>query len=154
MEKCITNGGGDEALGSSDLLEQQKIIMWETLAQHTTPEIQRVVEFAKRIPGFTELLQDDQLTLIKTGFFEVWLVRLARMFNTQTWTVTLSDGQYLVKDQMDIIYNVSPSVYHQFIISLSVYQSSVYHQFINLILMIFFKFLHFFPLDEFQFYSN
>lgn len=41
-----------DGLTSTEILvDQQKIVMWETLAQYTTPEIQRVVEFAKRIPS-------------------------------------------------------------------------------------------------------
>lgn len=42
----------NDGLTSTEMLvDQQKIVMWETLAQYTTPEIQRVVEFAKRIPS-------------------------------------------------------------------------------------------------------
>uniref|UniRef100_A0A915KLL8 NR LBD domain-containing protein n=1 Tax=Romanomermis culicivorax TaxID=13658 RepID=A0A915KLL8_ROMCU len=87
-------------------MEQQKIVMWETLSQFILPEIQRVVEFAKRIANFTELMQEDQLVLIKTGFFEVWLVRMTRMFNRQSFTLTFSDGSYLTREQLELIYNL------------------------------------------------
>jgi hypothetical protein len=45
-----------------------------------SPAIRGVVEFAKRLPGFSLLSQDDQVTLLKAGVFEVLLVRLASMF--------------------------------------------------------------------------
>jgi nuclear receptor subfamily 1 group D protein 3 len=63
------------------------------------------VEFAKRIPGFTDLVQDDQLILIKAGFFEVWLVRISRMFNPQHFSVTFADGSVVIRDQLDLIYS-------------------------------------------------
>ena len=50
------------------------------------------MEFAKRIPGFALLPQDDQVTLLKAGVFEVLLVRLACLFDAQvsTWCVDCS----------------------------------------------------------------
>ncbi|KRZ33109.1 Nuclear hormone receptor E75 [Trichinella pseudospiralis] len=99
----MTNGEGLLPVGN--IIEQQKIIMWETLAQYITPEVQRVVEFAKRLPNFTEFLQGDQLVLIKGGFFEVWLVRMSRMFDIQFGTMTMCDGCFLGRDQLDVIYN-------------------------------------------------
>ncbi|KRZ18679.1 Nuclear hormone receptor E75 [Trichinella zimbabwensis] len=99
----MTNGEGLLPVGN--IIEQQKIIMWETLSQYITPEVQRVVEFAKRLPNFTEFVQGDQLVLIKGGFFEVWLVRMSRMFDIQFGTMTMCDGCFLGRDQLDVIYN-------------------------------------------------
>lgn len=41
--------------------------MWERCAHHLTEAIQYVVEFAKRLSGFMELCQNDQIVLIKAG---------------------------------------------------------------------------------------
>ncbi len=41
-------------MSSTELLEQQRIIMWQTLSGKVLPEIQHVVEFAKGIPGELE----------------------------------------------------------------------------------------------------
>ena len=71
-----------------------------------TPSIQRVVEFAKRVPGFPELSQDDQLILIKIGFFEVWLTHVSRLVNAQEMTLTLNEGATLSKQQMQLIFDV------------------------------------------------
>jgi hypothetical protein len=42
-----------------------------------TPSVVNVVRFSKNLPGFCELTQGDQMTLLKAGFFEVWLIRTA-----------------------------------------------------------------------------
>ncbi|XP_011662830.1 nuclear receptor ROR-beta [Strongylocentrotus purpuratus] len=40
-----------------------------------TPSVVNVVQFSKNLPGFCDLLQEDQMTLLKAGFFEIWLLR-------------------------------------------------------------------------------
>lgn len=54
--------------------------------------------------------QDDQLILIKIGFFEVWLGHVSRLVNSQEGTVTLADGVTLSKQQMDLIFDVMISL--------------------------------------------
>lgn len=41
--------------------------MWQQCAIHITSAIQYVVEFAKRISGFMDLCQNDQIILLKAG---------------------------------------------------------------------------------------
>lgn len=41
--------------------------MWQQCAHHITNAIQYVVEFAKRIAGFMDLCQNDQIILLKAG---------------------------------------------------------------------------------------
>lgn len=41
--------------------------MWQQCALHITNAIQYVVEFAKRISGFMDLCQNDQIILLKAG---------------------------------------------------------------------------------------
>lgn len=43
--------------------------MWQHCAIRLTDAVQYVVEFAKHIPGFRALSQNDQITLLKTGGF-------------------------------------------------------------------------------------
>lgn len=45
--------------------------IWEEFSMSFTPAVREVVEFAKRIPGFKELSQHDQVSLLKAGTFEV-----------------------------------------------------------------------------------
>lgn len=43
--------------------------MWQLCAVKITEAIQYVVEFAKRIDGFMELCQNDQIVLLKAGMW-------------------------------------------------------------------------------------
>jgi len=97
---------GSPSSVTADSLEHQKIVMWQHFAALVTPSIQRVVEFAKRIPGFLDLTQDDQLIMIKTGFFEIWLVHVSRMGSTLDNTLTFSDGSYITRQQMELMFDV------------------------------------------------
>lgn len=45
--------------------------IWEDFSLNFTPAVREVVEFAKHIPGFSSLSQNDQITLLKAGTFEV-----------------------------------------------------------------------------------
>ncbi|XP_058684780.1 nuclear receptor ROR-beta-like [Poecile atricapillus] len=61
--------------------------MWQRCARRVTEAIERVVEFAKRLPGFLELSQHDQIVLLKAGAMEVVLLRMSRVFNAATGSV-------------------------------------------------------------------
>ncbi|KAM9687908.1 nuclear receptor ROR-gamma [Trichechus inunguis] len=67
--------------------------MWERCAHRLTEAIQYVVEFAKRLTGFMELCQNDQIVLLKTGAMEVVLVRMCRAYNADNHTVFF-EGKY------------------------------------------------------------
>ncbi|XP_053289521.1 nuclear receptor ROR-gamma isoform X4 [Pleuronectes platessa] len=67
--------------------------MWQHCAIRLTDAVQYVVEFAKHIPGFRMLSQNDQIALLKTGSMEVVLVRMCRFFNTENNTVFF-DGKF------------------------------------------------------------
>uniref|UniRef100_A0A3Q1BKR3 Nuclear receptor subfamily 1 group D member 1 n=1 Tax=Amphiprion ocellaris TaxID=80972 RepID=A0A3Q1BKR3_AMPOC len=66
--------------------------IWEDFSLSFTPAVREVVEFAKHIPGFSALLQNDQVTLLKAGTFEVLMVRFATLFNVKEQTVTFISG--------------------------------------------------------------
>ncbi|XP_054274904.1 ecdysone-induced protein 78C-like isoform X2 [Macrosteles quadrilineatus] len=91
------------ATSTAESLEQQRVWLWQQLACHVTPSVQRIVEFAKRVPGFCELSQDDQLILIKVGFFELWLACIARLVSDSS--LTFADGTYVTRQQMEIMYD-------------------------------------------------
>ncbi|TNN02591.1 hypothetical protein fugu_010078 [Takifugu bimaculatus] len=71
--------------------------MWQHCALRLTDAVQYVVEFAKHIPGFRMLTQNDQIALLKTGSMEVVLVRMSRFFNTENNTVFF-DGKFARAD--------------------------------------------------------
>ncbi|XP_074553417.1 nuclear receptor subfamily 1 group D member 1 [Halichoeres trimaculatus] len=66
--------------------------IWEDFSLSFTPAVREVVEFAKHIPGFSSLSQNDQVTLLKAGTFEVLMVRFSSLFNVKEQTVTFISG--------------------------------------------------------------
>merc|ERR1719154_846717 len=59
---------------SSMCLAQEKYYIWKEFAGHMNDSIHDIVEFAKGIPGFSNLCQEDQLVLVKQGAFSVWVI--------------------------------------------------------------------------------
>jgi nuclear receptor subfamily 1 group F protein 4 len=52
--------------------------LWLECAQKLTAVIQQIIEFAKMVPGFMKLSQDDQIVLLKSGSFELAIIRMSR----------------------------------------------------------------------------
>ncbi|XP_060521024.1 ecdysone-induced protein 78C [Cylas formicarius] len=99
------DGDDGEGVASStaESLENDRCWFWQQFATCMTPSVQRVVEFAKRVPGFGGLGQDDQLILIKLGFFELWLSHVARMTSSQS--LTFDDGTVVTRQQLELMYD-------------------------------------------------
>ncbi|XP_026160818.1 RAR-related orphan receptor C a [Mastacembelus armatus] len=68
-------------------------MMWQQCAIYITNAIQYVVEFAKRITGFMDLCQNDQIILLKAGCMDVLLIRMCRVYNPINNTL-LFDGKF------------------------------------------------------------
>ncbi|XP_054166464.1 nuclear hormone receptor E75-like isoform X2 [Oppia nitens] len=77
----------------------------EDFSERFSPAIRGVVEFAKRIPGFGMLSQDDQVTLLKAGVFEVLLVRLACMFDSHSNSMICLNGLVLRREALHAASN-------------------------------------------------
>ncbi|KAK2584437.1 hypothetical protein KPH14_006817 [Odynerus spinipes] len=111
----------EAASSTAETVESQRIWLWQQFATRVTPSVQRVVEFAKRVPGFCDLSQDDQLILIKVGFFEVWLSHISKM--TTDSSMTFEDGTYITRQQMELMYEPDfVSALMQFTSSLNAHQ--------------------------------
>ncbi|XP_019762982.1 ecdysone-inducible protein E75 isoform X1 [Dendroctonus ponderosae] len=89
---CPLNPNPQPLTGQQELLQD--------FSKRFSPAIRGVVEFAKRIPGFSLLSQDDQVTLLKAGVFEVLLVRLTCMFDSQTASMICLNGEVLKRDSI------------------------------------------------------
>ncbi|XP_053310091.1 nuclear receptor subfamily 1 group D member 1 [Spea bombifrons] len=66
--------------------------VWEDFSLSFTPAVREVVEFARHIPGFQELTQQDQVTLLKAGTFEVLMVRFASLFDVRERSLRFLSG--------------------------------------------------------------
>ncbi|XP_057655843.1 ecdysone-induced protein 78C isoform X1 [Diorhabda carinulata] len=91
------------ASSTAESLEMERCWLWQQFASNITPSVQRVVEFAKRVPGFCALGQDDQLILIKIGFFEIWLSHVARL--TSNTSMMFDDGTTVSRQQLETMYD-------------------------------------------------
>ncbi|XP_032067683.1 nuclear receptor subfamily 1 group D member 1-like [Thamnophis elegans] len=67
--------------------------VWEEFLQCFTPAVKEVVEFAKSIPGFQSLCQQDQVMLLKAGTFQVLMVRFSTLFSPKEKKVTFLSGE-------------------------------------------------------------
>ncbi|KAJ8737420.1 hypothetical protein PYW08_000015 [Mythimna loreyi] len=97
------SGGEDAASSTTDRATDVRSLLWHNIALRMTPAVQQVVEFAKRLPGFHTLPQDDQLILIKLGFFEVWLTRISRLSSPDR--VVFEDGMVINHHQLIMTYD-------------------------------------------------
>uniref|UniRef100_A0A665WTB0 RAR-related orphan receptor C a n=1 Tax=Echeneis naucrates TaxID=173247 RepID=A0A665WTB0_ECHNA len=77
--------------------QSKVMLMWQLCAVKITEAIQYVVEFAKRIDGFMELCQNDQIVLLKAGSLEVVFIRMCRLFDSQKNAVYF-DGKFAGPD--------------------------------------------------------
>ena len=53
--------------------------LWLEIAERVTLAVQQIIEFAKMVPGFMNLLQDDQIMLLKGGRFSLRFLSLTRI---------------------------------------------------------------------------
>uniref|UniRef100_UPI00398E5394 nuclear receptor subfamily 1 group D member 2a n=1 Tax=Pristiophorus japonicus TaxID=55135 RepID=UPI00398E5394 len=77
--------------------------IWEEFSMSFTPAVREVVEFAKRIPGFKDLSQLDQISLLKAGTFEVLMVRFAALFDVHERTVTFLSGKSYGMEELQLL---------------------------------------------------
>jgi nuclear receptor subfamily 1 group F protein 4 len=65
--------------------------LWLECAQKLTTIIQQIIEFAKMVPGFMKLSQDDQIVLLKAGSFELAIIRMSRYLDLSQNCVLYGD---------------------------------------------------------------
>ncbi|KAL5018622.1 hypothetical protein ScPMuIL_004344 [Solemya velum] len=71
-------------------------VCWDGFQRLMNKTVQDVVIFAKRIPGFPNLEQDDQISLIKGGCFEVACIVHSPFFEAETNTFFVFGSDVLV----------------------------------------------------------
>lgn len=65
--------------------------LWLECANKLTTMIQQIIEFAKMVPGFMKLSQDDQIVLLKSASFELSCLRMSRYFDLNTGQVLFGE---------------------------------------------------------------
>lgn len=76
-------------------------LCWQHFQMRLNRTIEEVVCFAKKIPGFNELDQDDHISLIKGGCFEVACVVCAPFIDADTNSIfLLGNSSIVLRDEM------------------------------------------------------
>ncbi|XP_062321336.1 retinoic acid receptor beta-like isoform X2 [Osmerus eperlanus] len=85
---------------SSDHRIQLDLGLWDKFSELATKCIIKVVEFAKRVPGFTGLTIADQITLLKAACLDILILRICTRYTPGQDTMTFSDGLTLTRNQI------------------------------------------------------
>ena len=73
---------------------------WKSADEFTQEAIRRCVQFCMQIPGNSDLETDDRAKLLKYGAYEVYLLRLASLYNRTNDCIELSNGARLCEADM------------------------------------------------------
>uniref|UniRef100_A0A671SVV8 Retinoic acid receptor beta n=1 Tax=Sinocyclocheilus anshuiensis TaxID=1608454 RepID=A0A671SVV8_9TELE len=65
--------------------------LWDKFSELATKCIIKIVEFAKRVPGFTGLTIADQITLLKAACLDILILRICTRYTPDQDTMTFSD---------------------------------------------------------------
>ncbi|CAK9297720.1 unnamed protein product [Gordionus sp. m RMFG-2023] len=68
------------------------------MAQFGMLNIQLIIEFSKRLPGFQTLNRPDQITILKACMYEVMLIKTARRYDLNTDTIVCCDNRPYTRD--------------------------------------------------------
>ena len=74
----------------------QNEIIWDTFVDAMVPLIMDVVKYCKYIPGFNQILQHDQVQLLKQGSFEVICVNSFMLVDAQNRLMLTPDMEHLM----------------------------------------------------------
>ncbi|XP_047666514.1 retinoic acid receptor gamma-like isoform X1 [Tachysurus fulvidraco] len=93
LGKYTTNSSADHRV-------QLDLGLWDKFSELSTKCIIKIVEFAKRLPGFTSLTIADQITLLKSACLDILMLRICTRYTPEQDTMTFSDGLTLNRTQM------------------------------------------------------
>ncbi|CAF0852628.1 unnamed protein product [Brachionus calyciflorus] len=95
-----------------DLMDLIRMELWRCFSVLINQDAARIVEFAKLVPNFDQINQNDQIVLIKVHFFKVWFLRIVNWFFchediVQKMCFIFESGHCFSEDQLSTIYDVS-----------------------------------------------
>ncbi|XP_033115613.1 nuclear receptor subfamily 1 group D member 1-like isoform X2 [Anneissia japonica] len=78
------------------------------LSDVLAPSVINIVQFSKNLPGFCSLCQEDQMTLLKGGFFEIWTMRVSGKLYVDDDNMSFGSQQIFSRSQLSYLgYNDS-----------------------------------------------
>ncbi|XP_064647837.1 ecdysone receptor-like [Lineus longissimus] len=109
IEKLVTLQAKYELPSEEDAAEisalevsglQQAELMFAQMTLATLQTTKLVVEFAKELPSFPELQEEDKIAVLKGSASEVMMLRTARRYDLRTHCIIFSNNQPFTKDQL------------------------------------------------------
>lgn len=95
----------DPNVSLDDLTDEQrskpKMVAWKQFLEAQMPGAKKVVEFSKCLPGFGSMRQEDQIILLKTGFFQAWIILISRVLSAKDHTMILEGDLFFKKEVID-----------------------------------------------------
>ncbi|XP_062975732.1 vitamin D3 receptor [Elgaria multicarinata webbii] len=100
------NDDSDESTSMS--IDFSHLSMLPHLADLVSYSIQKVIGFAKMIPGFKNLTAEDQIALLKSSAIEVIMLRSNQSFTMEdmSWTCGSNDFKYQISDVTQAGHNL------------------------------------------------
>ncbi|XP_041374942.1 retinoic acid receptor gamma-like isoform X2 [Gigantopelta aegis] len=86
--------------GASCDKDGERNILWDNVGELSSEGIVRIVDFAKKIPGFLTLSQSDQITLLKAACLEIMILRLSTRYDMDADAMSFSNGLMLNQEQL------------------------------------------------------
>lgn len=93
-----------------EIMDITKEELWRCFNILVNQDAFKIIEFAKEIPGFEQISQNDQILIIKNQFFKVWLLRILNLFSEEEsikkLCLTFESGHSISEDQLSLIFDV------------------------------------------------
>ncbi|KAH8277679.1 hypothetical protein KR018_003471 [Drosophila ironensis] len=78
--------------------ESQTDVSFRHITEITILTVQLIVEFAKGLPAFTKIPQEDQITLLKACSSEVMMLRMARRYDHNSDSIFFANNRSYTRD--------------------------------------------------------
>ncbi|TMW49776.1 hypothetical protein DOY81_005133 [Sarcophaga bullata] len=85
-------------MSSPDENESQHDVSFRHITEITILTVQLIVEFAKGLPAFTKIPQEDQITLLKACSSEVMMLRMARRYDHSSDSIFFANNRSYTRD--------------------------------------------------------
>lgn len=93
-----------------DIIDVTREELWRCFNVLVNQDAFKIVEFAKQLPGFDQISQNDQILMIKSQFFKVWFLRIVNLFSEEEsmkkMCLTFESGHSISEDQLSLIFDV------------------------------------------------
>ncbi|XP_076454474.1 retinoic acid receptor alpha-like isoform X2 [Babylonia areolata] len=80
---------------------EQVGFLWEKVTELSSAAIVKIVDFAKKIPGFLSLSTSDQITLLKAACLEIMILRICERYSVERDMVHFADGTWLRQEEVE-----------------------------------------------------